>query len=161
MTGPIATPIARGAGQCPKCASRRVTRRHIHLGPTFKFYAGILEFCLNCKAIWEPFAVVDLLDAADPTSSFKEPCDNCAFRPGSVEQRNVETWTELLASLKAGSSFYCHKGVPQDPASADGFAYPRDRAGKPIPHKLRFCRGFLRMTGAIWDKEKQQGLPSA
>lgn len=77
-----------------------------------------------------------------------KPCDNCAFRPGSVEQRDTEKWRETIASLKAGARFYCHKGVPLDPAGENGFAYPTEK-----PSKLRMCRGWLRMWSAQMDRE--------
>jgi hypothetical protein len=50
------------------------------------------------------------------------PCDNCAFRPGSPEQADTAKWKELIAKLRAGGTFHCHKGVPIAPESEDGFA---------------------------------------
>ena len=144
----------KGADQCPACASRRF--RDITLPDDLRaqFYAVTIRACVNCRTIWEPFAVADLLDADDKTSSFKEPCDNCAFRPGSFEQSDAKRWAELMTSLKTGGGgFHCHKGVPIKAASEHGFAYPADRDGKPIRNKLRLCRGWLRMIGAQWDKE--------
>jgi hypothetical protein len=37
----------------------------------------------------------------------------------------------MIASLRAGASFHCHKGVSIEPGSEHGFAYPNDEAGKP------------------------------
>jgi hypothetical protein len=37
----------------------------------------------------------------------------------------------MIASLRAGASFHCHKGVSIEPRSEHGFAYPNDEAGKP------------------------------
>lgn len=156
----------KGAGRCPKCASRKT----IHVSPPAellgKFYADKLEVCVNCKAIWEPFDPVQLLDADRPTtSSFREPCDNCAFRPDSVEQRDPEKWAELMASLKSGGRFYCHKGVPIDPTGPHGFAYPTKAVSEElcpgVKHedvkRLRMCRGWLRMWGRQFDKERERG----
>jgi hypothetical protein len=68
-----------------------------------------------------------------------------AFRPGSPEQTHAEKWKELIAKLRAGATFHCHKGVPLDPEGEDGFAYPKDR-----PEKLRLCRGYLNALGKWW-----------
>lgn len=144
----------KGAGRCPKCGSRKVRSATI---PKTGFYASAVESCVNCKAIWEPFDPSQLLDADLPrTSSFKEPCDNCAFRPGSVEQKNPEKWAELMASLKGGGRFYCHKGVPISPGSGHGFEYPTKPVSKELApgamfedvKKLRMCRGWLKMWSA-------------
>ncbi len=52
-----------------------------------------------------------------------------------------------MAGMKGGAAFYCHKGVPLDPGSEHGFAYPSN------PAKLRLCRGYLNMVTRQWDKE--------
>ena len=141
----------KGADQCPKCGSRKTA--DINQAIT-GFYAGEIRVCGNCGTAWEPFDEVALLDAGDPLSSFVEPCDNCAFRPGSTEQSDKDKWQELMTSLKEnGSAFYCHKGVPIAPGSEDGFAYPRDDAGRPVVKKLRICRGYLRMLKKNLGKE--------
>lgn len=148
-----ASPAIKGAGRCPKCASRKVRRvqmPELATDAAGKFYAPELEVCVNCRAVWEPFDRAALLDIDDPASSFREPCGNCAFRPGSVEQSNTERWAELMISLKQGGArFYCHKGVPLDPGGEDGFAYPKHK-----PSKMRPCRGWLSMWGAQMDKQR-------
>ncbi|HEX9768468.1 MAG TPA: hypothetical protein VGA50_04755 [Kiloniellales bacterium] len=93
--------------------------------------------CRNCKAIWEPFDPAQIWDTSDPHCSFREPCNNCAFRPGSNEQQDREKWITLIDSLRQGGAFFCHKGVPIEPDAEFGFAYPADRK------KLRHCRGYL------------------
>ena len=149
----------KGAGRCPKCGSRAVRRFTM---PTTSFYAEQIEGCVNCKAMWEPFDPAQLLDAHQPTtSSFKEPCDNCAFRPGSPEQSDPARWAELIASLKANGQFYCHKGVPISPGNGHGFAYPTKLISKELHptartedvKRLRMCRGWLKMWGRQMDKE--------
>jgi hypothetical protein len=96
------------------------------------------------------------------TSSFKEPCDNCAFRPGSPEQKDKARWAELMASLKENGRFYCHKGVPIDPKSEHGFAYPTKLVCKELHptattedvKRLRMCRGWLTREWQKWMTRK-------
>ena len=108
------------------------------------FYAGTIRVCGNCKTSWEPFAFEDLPHGdEEPLASFKHPCGNCAFRKGSPEQADKQAWAKTMLSLSRGASFYCHKGVPIDPDSKDGFAYPQTRDGKDNTRKLRLCRGYL------------------
>lgn len=145
----------KGAGRCPKCASRKTTTAE---QPVTKFYARTLEICGNCGTAWEPIDRALLWDPDDPMAAFAEPCNNCAFRPGSHEQQDVEEWKKTIASLKAGGQFFCHKGVPVvvDPDNKDyeiGFAYPRKRNGVQDPRKMRLCRGFLTMWGRMMQRE--------
>lgn len=152
----------KGADQCPKCGNRRRTLDAAQ--PVTPFYATVLRVCGNCRTAWEPFEESALLDEGVRYSSFKDPCDNCAFRPGSYEQQDKEKWKELIAQLEfdvdqglmQSHRFYCHKGVPLDvehkTASDSGFAYPYTEDGKPIVAKLRACRGYLRMIRAQMDK---------
>ncbi len=155
--------------QCPKCGSRKVA-----FEPSLQFqsYGPGLATCRNCKTIWEPFQPEHVWDRDDPYSSFHDPCNNCAFRPGSPEQHDTEKWKSLLDSLKCGAHFYCHKGVPIEPDAEHGFAYPQRTivtkfAGQHIETKtsdrtkLRFCRGFLNASAALrraFDRESKQGL---
>jgi hypothetical protein len=141
---------------CPKCKSRRV---HLHADHDIKFYGRQLAICANCRTVWEPIDQALIWDPSDRSASLREPCDNCAFRPGSPEQSDTEKWKELIAKLRAGGSFHCHKGVPIAPGSEDGFAYPKDR-----PEKLRLCRGYLNALGKWWgaaepDQSKPPGAP--
>jgi hypothetical protein len=148
----------KGADQCPKCGSRKWGDADQAITA---FYNRTLRVCGNCATAWEPFDEADLLDEGVQNSSFKEPCNNCAFRLGSNEQQDREKWRKLIATLSVGDSgwpmgeFYCHKGVPIDlhheHPSDSGFAYPY-KDGQPDRKKLRPCRGFLRMTAAQWDK---------
>lgn len=167
MADPVnQTAAVRGAGRCPRCGSRKVRRMTV---PSTAFYADTLEGCVNCKAFWEPFDPAQLLDAHLPTtSSFKEPCDNCAFRAGSPEQSNPERWAEVMASLKLNGRFYCHKGVPITPGTEHGFDYPTKLVSKNLHptarsedvKKLRMCRGWLKMFGARLEKEIAAGVKS-
>ncbi len=133
----------KGADQCPRCGSRAWIEPRVP--SPGRFYSDDARGCRNCGTLWEPFAVADLVDQDEQLSSFHHPCNNCAFRKGSPEQRDPEAFANLRAKLGwHGASFYCHKGVPIDPQNENGFAYPKD--GKD-PRKLRLCRGYLNQLG--------------
>lgn len=145
--------------QCPKCGSRKVVSDP---NLTFKGYGPGIASCANCKTVWEPFDPAQIWDTSDPHCSFKEPCNNCAFRPGSPEQADPAKWKELVNQLKCGASFHCHKGVPIEPDAENGFAYPMRtivvdnvagflRVEKEVPDrkKLRICRGYLNALHAL------------
>jgi hypothetical protein len=151
--------------QCPKCGNRKVAfdpaLRHEGYGP------GI-AFCSNCKTLWEPFRPDEIWDKDDAYCSLKEPCNNCAFRPGSSEQADREKWINMLQSLRLGGAFYCHKGVPITSDAEHGFAYPKrivtlDVAGETITKeientsKMRLCRGFLNAAPRLqkWAREEK------
>ena len=133
-------------GRCPVCRGLRVLTMP---APDTDFYARELTICADCSAVWEPLDEAQIWDRTDPYCSFKEPCNNCAFRPGSPESENKEKWRALLESLKAGAQFDCHKGVPIDPTSEDGFLYPK-KEGEPDRARLRLCRGYLNALGTWW-----------
>jgi hypothetical protein len=137
----------KGADQCPKCGSRKWREPRV----ANDFYAIDVRVCDNCQTLWEPFDADALLDPRrEPLGAFKHPCNNCAFRKGSPEQSDPEEFAKLREKLGwFGASFYCHKGVPIDIESEDGFAYPRDREGKPTPAKMRLCRGYLNQLGGF------------
>lgn len=155
--------------RCPACRSSR-----LHTLPA----AGLRPFgvevdwqgCLDCAAVWEPFPSVYV---RDPVCA--EPCDNCAFRPGSPEQADPARWRELIDSMKPGPDgyftgrFYCHKGVPIDMTKGPGnFLFPQKSItmdGEPLRNpdgtivttedvsKMRTCSGFLRM---FWSRLRKQ-----
>jgi hypothetical protein len=144
----------KGADQCPRCGSRRwIDRNTVPAipAPPDNFYSADLRGCVNCHTIWEPFDPAELLDPKhEPNGAFLHPCNNCAFRKGSPEQSDPEGFAKLRSQLGwRGASFYCHKGVPVEPLSEDGFAYPKDAAGVPIRRKLRLCRGYLNQLGSF------------
>lgn len=153
---------------CPKCASGTVA---FDPALTFKGYGPGLATCVNCKTLWEPFDPAQIWDTSDPHCSFKDPCNNCAFRPGSPEQADPAKWRELVDQLKYNTSFYCHKGVPIEPTAEHGFAYP-ERAttvllgDTPVDikvsdrKKLRLCRGYLNAVfklRAAFERESKSG----
>lgn len=153
---------------CPKCASSSIAFDPLL---TFQGYGPGLAVCLNCKALWEPFDPAQIWDPSEPHCSFKESCNNCAFRTGSPEQRNPAKWRALVDQLKCGASFYCHKGVPIETDAEHGFAYPEKtisvKLGDEIVaakahdrSKLRLCRGYLNALGALhraFEKESKSG----
>ena len=123
------------------------------MGFEAKGFGPDMASCPNCKTLWEPFDPDEIWDRDDPVCSFRQPCNNCAFRPGSDEQADREKWITLIDSLRQGAGFYCHKGVPIEPGAEYGFAYPKERKN------LRLCRGYLsalkgltkRMEPSIWN----------
>lgn len=153
---------------CPKCASSKVAHNP---DVKFKGYGPGIATCLNCTAIWEPFDPAQIWDPSDPHCSFKEPCNNCAFRPGSPEQADPGKWHDLVDQLKCGASFFCHKGVPIEPDAEHGFAYPEKLTtvllgDTPVDvrvgdrKKLRLCRGYLNALGklhAAYEREVASG----
>jgi hypothetical protein len=136
-------PFPGTAQCCPKCKSGRVVVHDTSAFSELKFYGRRIATCADCRTAWEPVDDSLVWDRSDPCASLSAPCDNCAFRPGSPEQADTAEWKKMIASLRAGASFHCHKGVPIEPGSEHGFAYPRDDAGKPHKGKLRLCRGYL------------------
>lgn len=134
----------KGADQCPRCASRKTVDIELPIklpnGEPQTFYARTVRGCLNCNTLWEPFDEADLLDEGERWSSFKHPCNNCAFRKGSPEQSDPVRWQELMDQLGwYEGRFYCHKGVPISAENENGFDYP----DPPKPNKMRLCRGYL------------------
>lgn len=140
---------------CPACASWRIL---CALGTD-------LDMCLKCHRCWERVNPGEAFMVDGEMLAFKRPCDNCAFRGGSDERKDSETWLELQAMLRYGKSeFFCHKGVPMKasveeiaghaPDSRMAFDFPvevktLDIAGETRPYEayvrehMRLCRGYL------------------
>lgn len=130
---------------CPSCSSKRLR----DVDPTSMdatdraifehHFDAPLQLCLDCGAVWEPFPAEGYVE--DPVAA--EPCDNCAFRPGSPEQRDPERWRELVTHLKPGADpmgdhrFYCHKHMPID-LTVPGHADPARRGGDHLPQSAGF-----------------------
>ena len=144
-----------GTGQCcPKGKSGRVVVHDTTDLTDVKLYGRRIATCTDCRTAWEPIDESLIWDRSDPCASLSEPCENCVFRPGSPEQADTAKWKEMIASLRAGAAFHCHKGVPIEPGSEHGFAYPTDR------RKLRLCRGYLTALGKWWGAaEPNQSSP--
>lgn len=130
--------------RCPACRARDLVDGELPPTAARGFYALKVRICRRCKCVWE--TEPEPVRRFDETFPWKEPCDNCAFRPGSPELEDKAAWTALLEKLKAGAGFYCHKGVPIDPTAEHGFRYPKDEA------QLRLCAGFLAAVKG-WEKK--------
>ncbi len=130
----IGQPSRRDLDRCPTCFSFHTVKAPIESNDpeTRTTFAG----CMDCGALWEAFPPDWSHDAVEA-----EPCDNCAFRPGSAEIADREGWRDLLAKLKAGSEFKCHKGAP---IRFDPDALTREFDEEWIRTKGRTCAGFLR-----------------
>ena len=123
----------KGADQCPVCGSDRTA--------TFEFKNNTIAGCKVCQTLWEPFDPATLLDDDDQYSSFKDMCDNCAFRPGSPEREDKETWKDQLEHLALnGIPFMCHKGVPISRKKGETHDHPKNEKGLYDINRSRFCR---------------------
>ncbi len=99
-------PWAQDLHRCPKCRSRRTV---VEQAPplALSHVSTLMGVCADCKAVWEAYPADWKHDVVAA-----EPCDNCAFAKGSPESQDREGWLELLAKLRAGGTFNCHKGAP-------------------------------------------------
>lgn len=91
---------------CPSCRSRRTVVR-MDAPLALSHVATLLGVCADCEAVWEAFPPDWSHDAVAAA-----PCDNCAFSKGSPGSEDREAWKSLLAKLKLGQEFKCHKGAP-------------------------------------------------
>lgn len=114
--------------------------------------------CGVCSAFREPWPDNTPLDNVE-----RPPCDNCAYRAGSGEARNRETWKELvqraddavtygLKDPRGRRWFSCHKGVPIKITQGDDAGVEFDFAGSNIDPLNQTCAGFLTLMWAIQDK---------
>lgn len=109
--------------------------------------------CLECQAMWEPFKAEDLLDPEEEFSSFRVPCDNCAFRGGSPERADKTKWERLVSQFETGHTvFVCHKGVPLSRKEGESHDHPKNADGAWDMDRMRYCRGFLNMEQGAQDK---------
>ena len=121
--------------RCPKCASRRtLVTTADPMG--LSHVATRWGVCAECRCAWEAYPDDWTGDVVAAT-----PCDNCAFAPGSPELADRAGWQSMLAKLKLGAEFRCHKGAPMivnQETGADEF----DEAW--INAHGRSCAGFVR-----------------
>jgi hypothetical protein len=99
----------------------------------------LMGVCLDCSAVWEAYPADWKHDVVEAT-----PCDNCAFKKGSPEQSDKEAWLELIAKLRAGGDFRCHKGAP---ILIDKSAGTVEFDECWVQRRGRTCAGFIR---AVW-----------
>jgi hypothetical protein len=148
LEGALDGATAPGEYTCPMCGSlETVSLVRLHRGTR-------MSGCFACRALWETIPDGETHRRDGELMPWRKPCDNCAFRAGSPESQNRVKWRELLARLKAGGQFFCHKGVPIEQATiAEGlieFDYPKGADGKEDPERMRVCRGFLN-AWAVWE----------
>lgn len=137
--------------RCPACRSRRTAVEPMPpMGLTH--ITTLVGVCADCKTMWEAYPADWKHDVVEA-----EPCDNCAFRPESPEIRSRAEWRELLAKLKAGGEFKCHKGAP---ILIDTEANTIEFDEAWVRRKGRVCAGFHRaiMTRPGWLEARYPGL---
>jgi hypothetical protein len=129
--------------RCPACRSRRTA---VAPGAPMALSAvpTLFGVCADCRAIWDAYPADWSHDVCEAG-----PCDNCAFRPESPEIRDRASWKALLARLKAGEEFRCHKGAP---ILIDAKAETVEFDAAWINRHGRTCAGFHRaiMTRPEW-----------
>lgn len=140
--------------ECPSCKSSNIRQRLKVSG-----HDTLYDICADCKAVWESIPAGEHFKRDAELIAFKHPCDNCAFRPGSPESSDKPAWRDLLAQLRAGGTFYCHKGVPirmLGRGHGADFNFPLNAAGVPDKNEMRLCRGFLNAWSA-WQAKRERG----
>lgn len=120
---------------CPTCGSRD-TKAVDSPAMALTRVPTLIGVCRACQAFWEAYPADWKHDAVEA-----EPCDNCAFRKGSPESEDREGWRALLADLRKGREFRCHKGAPM---LIDQAATTVEFDSAWIRTKGRSCAGFLR-----------------
>jgi hypothetical protein len=127
---------------CPKCKSIRIERTT--LPPTaLSHQPTAYDLCRDCACVWEAYPddwCEDVVGAAS--------CDNCAFRSGSPEQQNPDEWRALVAELRAGREFRCHKGAPILNLIEGKVEF--DAAW--VQRRGRKCAGFMRLVWTMREK---------
>lgn len=144
--------LLKPSGICPMCEKDDMSRVAALPAIGLSDIKTLYGICARCRCMWEAKPVGWTDDVCDGA----EPCDNCAFRPGSPEIQNREGWAALLDSLRAGHEFKCHKGCPIDnmigvmtDTNIQGAAFNLEWMKS---NKARSCAGFWRM---IWALEKK------
>lgn len=124
---------------CPVCRSRRTV---VEPAPplALSHTPTLLGVCGDCRAVWEAFPADWSHDAVEAS-----PCDNCAFAKGSPESQDREGWRSLIAKLKHGGEFKCHKGAPIKIDTEAG-TIEFDEAW--VQRHGRSCAGFVRALQA-------------
>lgn len=129
-------PLQQDRHVCPRCGSRRTVVAPMPARLAMSHVETPVGVCGDCKVFWEAYPATWSHDAVEA-----DPCDNCAFAPASPEIRDREGWRLLLAELRAGREFKCHKGAPIL-LDGDGGEIGFDEAW--VRSKGRTCAGFLR-----------------
>lgn len=140
--------------RCPVCRGREIDRAHERSMAGSDVKTDVAH-CRSCNAIWEAYPADWAEDVVGAL-----PCDNCVFRPGSPEIRDRAGWKELLATLKAGGDFRCHKGAPMH---VDLATMTAEFDAAWIQKHGRTCAGFHRavMTRPGWLSARYPELAAA
>lgn len=117
----------REGDSCPRCG-----------GPVFASIGtaeGVqMDCCGRCSIVWERE------ERANPHA---ERCDNCAFRPGSPEQRDPEKWREIVdGTVRKHGVFYCHKRVPAT-IGEKGYEFQHEIGADGLVCNATECVGWL------------------
>jgi hypothetical protein len=139
--------------KCPRCNSAELRGPMPH---PEKPQGTLYQACADCLAVWEAIPEGEHFKRDGEQLAFREPCDNCAFRPGSPESQDKPQWRDLMTQLKAGGSFYCHKGVPLVTVGQNSnasFDFPKGTDGKEDMNRMRLCRGYLNAWN-IWMRQR-------
>jgi hypothetical protein len=140
--------------KCPECGSANIRARL-----KVQSHETLYDICVDCCAVWESIPASEHFKRDGELIAFKQPCDNCAFRSGSPESQDKEAWRNLLEQLRAGGSFFCHKGVPiktLGKGHGADFKFPLRPDGMPDKDQMRLCRGFLK-AWAVWMAQADRG----
>jgi hypothetical protein len=117
----------REGDTCPRCGGRVYATIRTAKG-------GQLDACPRCRVVWERE------ERADPHT---ERCDNCAFRPGSPEQRDPEKWRQIVEeTVKKHGIFYCHKRVPAT-IGEKGYEFQHEIGADGVVCNATECVGWL------------------
>jgi hypothetical protein len=142
-------PLERDLHRCPRCQGHRTA---VSDGPPMALskVATSYGLCLDCKCFWEAYPASWKHDVCEG-----EPCDNCAFRPGAPEHEDSAEWRSMLAKLKHGQEFRCHKGAP---IIIDAEAGTAEFDAEWVNRRGRMCAGFHRaiMTKPGWLEARYQ-----
>ena len=106
-----------------RARERRKRETRAYIGRFLRTYIGVLRGILKRRA-------------PDLPADARRPCHSCAFNPSTDTLPGFEkTMLGLIRSLDTGEPFYCHEGLPTDPATGEWYYDPRE----PLPAR---CAGW-------------------
>jgi hypothetical protein len=144
-------PLPEDFHVCPTCRSRDTRVAMMPAKLAMSHAPTLTGVCVPCGTFWEAYPPGWTHDVVGA-----EPCDNCAFRPGSPESQDKAEWKSLLAKLKAGGMFNCHKGAPILLGEDGSISFDE----RWVQLFGRTCAGFHRaiMTRGDWLENRLGGL---
>lgn len=126
--------------RCPNCRGRNTTVAISKIAIALSHIPTLIGACIDCQTLWEAYPTDWSHDAVAAS-----PCDNCAFSKGSPESSDREGWLSLLAKLRLGQEFKCHKGAP---LLIDKEALTVEFDAAWVKRHGRSCAGFVRALQA-------------